>query len=112
VFLKEYDQKIVEFLGEERMPWMVNILYKDVLNLIKSIKKSVYSAFCGPNTFSDTHHFFERLKEYCQGSFAIREVFHMESTVRLHAIQNLGRGWHLKRIFYNPIFQPLSTVPV
>lgn len=91
VFLRDYEEKIVEFLGEERMPWMLNILYKDILDLHKTITKQLYTSFCGKNVHSDPHHFFERLKEYCQGSFAIREVFHMESTVRLHAIQNLGQ---------------------
>ena len=88
-FLIDYEEKLAEEFDAEKVKWFVNLLYKDVLDLNKIITKQMYHKFCGKNVNANAHHFYERLKEYGIGSLAMREVFDMESTVRLAAIQNL-----------------------
>ena len=54
------------------------------------VSKSLYDEFSGKNEKANPDHFYERLKAYAIGSLAMREVFNMESSVRLAAIRNLG----------------------
>ena len=88
-FLAVYEDKLTKEFDAKTVKWFVNLLYKDVLNLNKIITKQMYHKFCGNNVNANADHFYERLKDYGIGSFAMREVFDMESTVRLAAIQNL-----------------------
>ena len=48
----------------------------------------------GKNTRADPHYFYERLENYATGNMAMREVFDMDSSVRLTAIQSLGDYLH------------------
>jgi len=72
--------------------WFIQLLYKDVFVLNKTAHRSVYQTFAGENVRAAPHHFFERVRNYAIGCLAMREVFHMESYVRLAAIQNLGKS--------------------
>ncbi len=89
-FLSDYGERINRQLGEDKEKWMVQIIYKDVLELRKEVKHEEYLRFSGKNTKANPDHFFERVKSYVVGICAMREVFDMESTMRLIAIQNLG----------------------
>ncbi len=89
-FLSDYGEKITDHFGQEKEKWAIHLIYKDIFELHKTVDKSTYDKFCGKKTKGDRHLFFNRLKEYAVGSFAMREVFDMDSTVRLTAIRNLG----------------------
>ncbi|XP_070573269.1 uncharacterized protein [Ptychodera flava] len=88
-FIAEYEDRLATEFPEDKTRWLMNLIYKDVLELSKTIQKKTYDSFCGDKQ-GDPDSFYERLKDYAVGSFAIREVFDMESTVRLDAIQNLS----------------------
>ena len=94
VFLGDYDQRIMESYGDEKSKWFVHLLYKDVFDLKKVITREMYRGFAGKNRDANPHHFYERVKDYAIGRLAMKEVFDMESTVRLAAIQNLGKWKH------------------
>ena len=66
------------------------LLYKDVFELHKTAHRSVYQQFAGDNIRSSPHHFYERVCNYVTGYLAMTNMFHMDSNVRLKAIQNLG----------------------
>lgn len=59
--------------------------------------------------------FFDRVNEYAMESFAVREVFRIESTVRVDAIENLGEfdsflslSLSLCDDFFHSLLSPLS----
>lgn len=90
-FLNDYGDRIVRHFSEEQKKWFVNLIYKDIFELRKSINKTVYDHFTGKNAKADHDHFYNRLRDYAIGYFAMREVFDMESSVRITAIRNLGK---------------------
>ncbi|KAK2177787.1 hypothetical protein NP493_578g03000 [Ridgeia piscesae] len=89
-FASDYGERITSTYGKENERWFIQLLYKDVFVLNKTAHRSVYQTFAGENVRAAPHHFFERVRNYAIGCLAMREVFHMESYVRLAAIQNLG----------------------
>ncbi|XP_077995721.1 uncharacterized protein LOC144449132 isoform X3 [Glandiceps talaboti] len=90
LFKTEYAENLERDFPEDKVNWLMNLIYKDVLELNKTIDKKMYNSFCGGSQ-GDPDRFYERLKHYAIGSFAMREVFDMDSTVRLDAVQNLGQ---------------------
>ncbi|XP_077995720.1 uncharacterized protein LOC144449132 isoform X2 [Glandiceps talaboti] len=91
LFKTEYAENLERDFPEDKVNWLMNLIYKDVLELNKTIDKKMYNSFCGGSQ-GDPDRFYERLKHYAIGSFAMREVFDMDSTVRLDAVQNLGKS--------------------
>ena len=90
-FENDYKQKITENLNASQVQFLVNLIYKDIFNLKKSIKRQLYDQFCEGNPDADPHRFFNRLQQYAVGYYAMREVFNMNSSLRMTTIQNLGR---------------------
>ena len=90
-FLVDYGDRIADQFGADKEKFAVHLIYNDIFELHKVVDKATYTRFCGRNTKADPHLFFNRLKDYAVGSFAMREVFNMDSSVRLTAIRNLGK---------------------
>ncbi|XP_022102105.1 uncharacterized protein LOC110985406 [Acanthaster planci] len=92
-FLEVYKDQMVEQFTEDKVQWLTNLLYGDVLLLRKVVTKHTYETFCRhkPNKPRDPDRFYNRLISYAKGCIAMRGVFNMESTVRLDAIQKLGQ---------------------
>ncbi|KAK3084463.1 hypothetical protein FSP39_013947 [Pinctada imbricata] len=89
-FEADYKEKVTRTYEQDRMKTFCNLIYKDIFNLSKSITKVQYDKFCGGNPDADHHRFYHRLEEYAIGYYAMREVFDMESSLRLTTIQKLG----------------------
>lgn len=89
-FESDYRDKIVAQYSESRFKFFVNLIYKDIFSLQKTVKRSQYDAFCEGNPDADMHRFYNRLQEYATGYYAMIEVFSMSSSLRLTTIQNLG----------------------
>ncbi|XP_052075689.1 uncharacterized protein LOC127713101 [Mytilus californianus] len=89
-FEMDYHDKIVKQYSEDRFKFFVNLIYKDIFDLQKTVKKSQYDAFCEGNPDADMHRFYNRLQAYATGYHAMVEVFNMSSSLRLTTIQNLG----------------------
>lgn len=89
-FEAEYKDKIIKTYTEEEFKLFVNLIYKDIFMLNKSMKRTAYDQFCEGNPDADPHRFYHRLAQYAKGYHAMREVFNMDSTLRLITIQKLG----------------------
>ncbi|XP_072163755.1 uncharacterized protein [Diadema setosum] len=89
-FMKVYQEQIKAQMPDDKIQWIVNILYGDVLELRKVVTRKMYDDFCGDASWGPDR-FFLRLMDYAKGSIAMRGVFNMKSTVRLDAVQNLGQ---------------------
>lgn len=89
-FEVEYKDKIIKTYTEEEFKLFVNLIYKDIFMLNKSMKRTAYDQFCEGNPDADPHRFYHRLAQYAKGYHAMREVFNMDSTLRLITIQKLG----------------------
>ncbi|XP_062571583.1 uncharacterized protein LOC134233623, partial [Saccostrea cucullata] len=89
-FEVEYREKIVKTYTEEEWKLFLNLIYKDIFMLNKTMKKATYDQFCEGNPSADPHRFYHRLAQYAKGYHAMREVFNMDSTLRLITIQKLG----------------------
>lgn len=90
-FESDYRDKIIEEYSEDRYKFFVNLIYKDIFDLKKSVKRNQFDAFCEGNPDADMHRFYNRLQEYATGYYAMVEVFSMSSSLRLTTIQNLGK---------------------
>lgn len=89
-FLDVYEEQIKEQMPEDKVQWIINILYGDVLEMKNTVTKKMYDIFCGDISWG-ADRFFLRLMDYAKGTIAMRGVFNMKSTVRLDAVQNLGQ---------------------
>lgn len=94
---------------EERSPqkivedWLRQLLTKDLFGQAETIERNTYDAICvtlhrhqrdsarenPPSNNNDN--FYRRVKEFGMGKLAMVNVFNMDSSVRLVAIQNLGQ---------------------
>ena len=104
-FESDYHDKIVKQYSEDRYKFFVNLIYKDIFDLQKIVRKSQYDAFCEGNPNADMHRFYNRLQDYATGYHAMVEVFSMSSSLRLTTIQNLGKYihyWYLIRSHQGP----------
>ncbi|CAH1801193.1 unnamed protein product [Owenia fusiformis] len=89
-FIEDYAERMQLFFTDEQTKWVINLIYKDIFELRKCLDRKLYDKFCGKNVEKDSDLFYNRLKDYAVGSFAMREVFNMESSVRMTAIKNLA----------------------
>ncbi|XP_074643068.1 uncharacterized protein LOC141900191 [Tubulanus polymorphus] len=87
-FLKDYGSQIKETFGHERPNWLLVLIYKDIFEQVKNVTKKKYVHFCG--TSSNPHIFYKRVEEYAVCMHAMKEVFDMNSSVRLTAVQNMA----------------------
>ena len=89
-FIADYGERINRNYEEDTQRIFVNLIYKDILELNKVVTRARYDDFTGPNSNADPDLFYNRLQDYVVGYLALREVFNMDSTVRLTAVGNLG----------------------
>ena len=87
-FLGEYRTRIELVFGHNRTEWVMERLHFDIFKKAETVYKADFLLFQGHP--DKQHQFWHRVKEYMLESHMIREVFNMESTVRLAAVQNLG----------------------
>ena len=100
-FLEDYKTVLEEDMGSDKPEFFVNLLYKDIFAQMQTITRLQYNKFVGKNERRESDHFFDRLRQYAIGSLALREVLNMDSSVRLTAIENLGKlqGWKADQYF-------------
>ncbi|CAH1232799.1 Hypp510 [Branchiostoma lanceolatum] len=89
-FQEEYQRKLDKHFPGKQQEFLMRLINKDLLEGSPRFHREAYDNFCGSEV-GKTHGFYSRLKEYCASKHAMREVFSMDSTVRLSAIQNLGK---------------------
>ncbi|XP_033748675.1 uncharacterized protein LOC117333479 isoform X2 [Pecten maximus] len=89
-FENDYKEKIIMKYSEDKLKFFLNLMYKDIFTLNKTVKRSIYDSFCEGNPDADPHRFYNRIQQYVVGYYAMHAVFNMTSTMRLTTIQNLG----------------------
>ncbi|XP_062582558.1 uncharacterized protein LOC134244316 [Saccostrea cucullata] len=89
--LKDFKDDFEETFGEKDTEWLLSILRREMLMDTGDtmLKKENYLAFCTVDEVINPLWF--RIQEQARESYAMREVFSMESSVRVQAIENLGK---------------------
>ncbi|GFN83834.1 hypothetical protein PoB_001034000 [Plakobranchus ocellatus] len=90
-FRQDYGKKIDEELPdvkEDKLKFIINLIYKDIFDMEKTITRKVYDDFC---VSKDPHAFFSRTQEYVVAYLSLREVLAMDSSLRIPVIQSLGQ---------------------
>ncbi|XP_078679619.1 uncharacterized protein LOC144915279 [Branchiostoma floridae x Branchiostoma belcheri] len=89
-FQEEYQRKLDKHFPGKQQEFLMRLINVDLLEGSPRFHREAYDNFCGTHV-NEPHGFYSRVKEYCGSKQAMREVFGMDSTVRLSAIQNLGK---------------------
>lgn len=92
-FFEDYDNMMKEDFGdkfEERKKLLSHLLYKDVFCSSPIVEHSVYEAFASLRK-GCAHRFYRCLQDYVLAHISLREVLSMESSLRITAIQSLGK---------------------
>lgn len=89
--LGDFKTDFEETFGEKDTEWLLSILHREMMvdNGDNMLKKEKYLEFCSVDDV--IHPLWLRVQEQARESYAMREVFSMDSSVRVQAIENLGK---------------------
>lgn len=73
---------------EDNIPWLLELLKVDVLNVKEKVTKEQFFQVRGES--DEKHAFWKVVSAIAVEKFNMKEVFDMNSTVRLTAIEKLG----------------------
>ena len=89
-FLGDYKDRMQSLFGHDQIEWVLERLHSDVFKKSEIIHIDDFLLFQGiPDR---RHQFWRRVKDYVLENHLLRQVFSMNSTVRLSAVQNLGKN--------------------
>lgn len=89
--LIDFKDDFEETFGEKDTEWLLSILHREMMvdSSENMLKKDKYLEFCSVHDV--IHPLWLRVQEQARESYAMREVFSMDSSVRVQAIENLGK---------------------
>lgn len=89
--LGDFKADFEETFGEKDTEWLLSILHREMMvdSGDNMLKKEKYLEFCSVDDV--IHPLWLRVQEQARESYAMREVFSMDSSVRVQAIENLGK---------------------
>lgn len=89
--LSDFKDDFEETFGEKDTEWLLSILHREMMvdSSENMLKKDKYLEFCSVHDV--IHPLWLRVQEQARESYAMREVFSMDSSVRVQAIENLGK---------------------
>ncbi len=91
----DYKTELEAQFDAREMEWLKSLLFKEAFGRSKIISRNIFMEFrgLGPNNPSPTMRksFYARVVDYATGNLAMKEVFNMNSIVRMDAIRNLGQ---------------------
>lgn len=89
--LGDFKTDFEETFGEKDTEWLLSILHREMMvdSGENMLKKENYLEFCSVDDV--IHPLWLRVQEQARESYAMREVFSMDSSVRVQAIENLGK---------------------
>ncbi|XP_071946260.1 uncharacterized protein [Antedon mediterranea] len=86
----EYDAEIENWYKEGDLDWLIQVLHREMdEDEDEVIQKEHYEEFC--TVSGERQEFWQRVQEQALESYTMREVFSMNSSVRIDAIQNLAK---------------------
>ncbi|XP_060075702.1 uncharacterized protein LOC132555370 isoform X2 [Ylistrum balloti] len=88
--LTDFKEDFDKTFGEEDTEWLLAILHRELeIGAEEIVKRDNYIEFC---TIDDhIRPLWIRIQDQARESYAMREVFKMDSSVRVQAIENLGK---------------------
>lgn len=88
--LSDFHDDFAKTFGEEDTEWLIAILHRELeIGPDETVNKDNYIEFC---TIEDSvRPLWMRIQDQARESYAMREVFKMDSSVRVKAIENLGK---------------------
>lgn len=89
-FLEDYESRLSDLFEKENIPWLLNMLKNDVMEAAKSeaVTKEQFMQVRGEST--EKNAFLKVVSQIAVEKFNMKEVFNMNSTVRLSAIEKLA----------------------
>ena len=92
-FLSEYETNISESFNDSQVAWLLDMLKNEVLEASET-DKVMHSKFLEVRGDSEHKgHFWKVVSDLATEKYSMNEVFNMESTVRLTAVENLGKAF-------------------
>lgn len=89
-FTKQFHEELGEFFSEEDQRWLMSILRRELeVEDDNKLYKHMFMDFCSAEGMPRS--VWSSVFEKAQESYAMKEVFDMESSVRVEAIENLGK---------------------
>ncbi|OWF40248.1 uncharacterized protein LOC110464067 [Mizuhopecten yessoensis] len=88
--LTDFKEDFDKTFGEDDTEWLLAILHRELdISTEEMVNKDNYTEFC---TIDDqVRPLWMRIQDQARESYAMREVFKMDSSVRVQAIENLGK---------------------
>lgn len=88
--LNDFNEEFEKTFGEEDTEWLLAILHRELeIGSDEIVNRDNYIDFC---TIDDQlRPLWMRIQDQARESYAMREVFKMDSSVRVQAIENLGK---------------------
>ena len=108
-FIAEYDTKLkskwsvvnfthsnppTDLFTDQHIPWLLDeVLHKGIFGGADEVTKEHFMLIRGDS--KEKHTFWHTVRQIAVEKFNMREVFNMQSTVRLTAVENLGKNGDL-----------------
>ena len=90
-FLTEYEMSISELFNDSQVTWLLDMLKNEVLEATdEKVTKAKFLEVRGESDYKGQ--FWKVISEIATEKYSMNEVFNMESTVRLTAVENLGKS--------------------
>ena len=90
--LQEYGERFEILFGSDqnKLQWILKLLHREVFGGKDELTRKVFMEFRGLRADKDL--FWKRISQIALESYTMHEVFNMDSTVRLAAVENLGKN--------------------
>ena len=90
-FLSDFKTNLSESFDDSQVTWLLEMLKDEVFEAASSDKVTQAKFMEVRGDSKDKNHFWKVISEIAVEKYSMNEVFNMESTVRLTAVENLGK---------------------
>lgn len=87
-FLEDYKPNLKRMFNEDSTQWLLKLMEREVFDSRDRVTKEQFMKFRGDSHVK--HHFWKRVSQLAIESYNMHQVFDMESSVRLAAVENLS----------------------
>ena len=105
-FLNEYQSRLQRLLSDDNTQWLLKVLQNEIFDGEDQATKEKFMAFRGDS--KEKHVFWKRASQMAIEKYNMHQVFDMESSVRLTAVENLSKEINSYLFIYLSIFSQVS----
>ena len=87
-FLEDYKPNLKRMFTDDSTQWLLKLIEREVFEGQDRVTKQQFLKFRGDTPVK--HEFWKRVSRLAIESYTMHQVFHMESSVRLAAVENLS----------------------